>query len=150
MSMNQKPKKIHQSSPGIYENSASSTLPLTPPNSLPLWHQSTKKASYGSCCRGTARKRSRSSSSSSDREPSMTDGSCGSELTGGVAFVEALVLALPGRGSVEVVIGSAEEVSASEVVTAEAAGCVNCGGRVSSPAPPPESGACGTMGRATD
>ena len=80
----------------------------------------------------------------------MMDGSCGSELTGGVAVVEALVLALPGRGSVEVVIGSAEEVSASEVVTAEAAGCVNCGGRDSSPAPPPESGACGTTGRATD
>ena len=53
----------------------------------------------------------------------MTDGSCGSELTGGVAVVEALVLALPGRGSVEVVIGSAEEVSAYEDVTAEAAGC---------------------------
>ena len=51
----------------------------------------------------------------------MTDGSCGSELTGGVAVVEALVLALPGRGSVEVVIGSAEEVSTSKVVTAEAA-----------------------------
>ena len=80
----------------------------------------------------------------------MTDGSCGSELTGGVAVVEALVLALPRRGFVEVVIGSAEEVSASEVVTAEAAGCVNCGGRDSSPAPPPESGSCGTMGRATD
>ena len=80
----------------------------------------------------------------------MTDGSCGSELTGGVAVVEALVLALPGRGFVEVVIGSAEEVSAYEVVTAEAASCVNCGGRDSSPAPPPERGACGTMGRATD
>ena len=78
------------------------------------------------------------------------DGSCGSELTRGVAVVEALVLALPGRGSVEVVIGSAEEVSAFEVVTAEAAGCVNCGGRDSSPAPPHESGSCGTMGRATD
>ena len=46
------------------------------------------------------------------------DGSCGSELTGGVAVVEPLVLALPRRGSVEVVIGSAEEVSASEDVTA--------------------------------
>ena len=46
------------------------------------------------------------------------DGSCRSELTGGVAVMEALVLALPGRGSVEVVIGSAEEVSASEDVTA--------------------------------
>ena len=56
----------------------------------------------------------------------MTDGSCRSELTGGVAVVEALVLALPRRGSVEVVIRSAEEVSASEDVTAEAAGCVNC------------------------
>ena len=53
------------------------------------------------------------------------DGSCGYELTGGVDVVEALVLALPGRGSVEVVIGSAEEVSASEDVTAEAAGYVN-------------------------
>ena len=40
--------------------------------------------------------------------------------------MEALVLALPGRGSVEVVTGSAEEVSASEVVTAEATGCVDC------------------------
>ena len=78
------------------------------------------------------------------------DGSCGSELTGGVAVVEALVLALPGRGSVEVVIGSAEEVSASEDVTAEAAGCVNCGNRDSYPPPPPEGSACGTMGRATD
>ena len=55
----------------------------------------------------------------------MTDGSCWSEPTGGVAIVEALVLALPGRGSVEVVTGSTEEVSASEVVTAEAAGCVD-------------------------
>ena len=80
----------------------------------------------------------------------MTDGSCGSELTGGVAVVEALVLALPRRGSVEVVIGSAEEVSASEVVTAEAAGCVDCGGRDSSPPPPPEGSGCGTTGRATD
>ena len=80
----------------------------------------------------------------------MTDGSCGSELTGGVAVVEALVLALPGRGSVEVVTGSAEEVSTSEVVTAEAAGCVDCGSIDSSPPPPPESGACGTMGRVTD
>ena len=73
----------------------------------------------------------------------MTDGSCGSELTGGVAIVEivveALVLALPGRGSVEVVIKSAEEVSASEDVTAEAAGCVNCGSRDSSPPSPPAS-----------
>ena len=61
----------------------------------------------------------------------MTDGSCWSELparselTGGVAVVEALVLALPGRGSVEVVTGSAEDVSTSEV-RAEAAGCVDC------------------------
>ena len=85
-----------------------------------------------------------------DGEPSVTDGSCGSELTGGVAVVEALVLALPRRGSVEVVIGSAEEVSASEDVTAEAAGCVNCGSRDSSPPPPPEGSACGMMGRATD
>ena len=69
------------------------------------------------------------------------DGSCGSELTGGVAVVEALVLDLPGRGSVEVVIRSAEEVSASEVATAEAAGCVDCGGRDSSPAPPPKGAA---------
>ena len=80
----------------------------------------------------------------------MTDGSCGSELTGGVAVVEALVLALPGRGSVEVVIGSAEEVSASEDVTAEAAGCVNYGSRDSSPPTPPEGSACDTTGRATD
>ena len=59
----------------------------------------------------------------------MTDESCwsyGSELTGGVAVVETLVLALPRRGSVEVVTGSAEEVSTSEEVTAEAAGCVDC------------------------
>ena len=48
----------------------------------------------------------------------MTDGSCWFELTGGVAIVEALVLALPGRGSVDVVTGSAEEVSTSEVVSA--------------------------------
>ena len=60
------------------------------------------------------------------------DGSCwselptGSELTGGVAVVDALVLALPRRGSVDVVTGSAEEVSTSEVVSAEAAGCVDC------------------------
>ena len=70
----------------------------------------------------------------------MTDGSCGSEMTGGVAIVEvvveALVLALPGRGSVEVVIGSAEEVLASEVVTIEAAGCIDCGNRYSPPPPP--------------
>jgi hypothetical protein len=78
------------------------------------------------------------------------DGSCGSELTGGVAIVEALVLTLPRRGSVEVVIGSAEEVSASEDVTAEAAGCVNCGSRDSSPLPPPEGSACDMMGRASD
>ena len=71
----------------------------------------------------------------------MTEGSWGSELTGGVAIVEALVLALPGRGSVEVVTGSAEEVSTSEVVTAEAAGCFDCGGRDSSPAPPPKGAA---------
>ena len=68
----------------------------------------------------------------------MTDGSCRSELTGGVAVVEALVLALHGRGSVEVVSGSAEEVSASEVVTVEAAGCVDCGNRDSSPPRPPK------------
>jgi hypothetical protein len=68
----------------------------------------------------------------------VTDGSCGSELTGGVDVVEALVLALPGRGFVEVITGSAEEVSASVVVTAEATGCVDCGGRDSSPAPPPK------------
>ena len=80
----------------------------------------------------------------------MTDGSCGSELTRGVAVVEALVLALPGRGSVEVVTGSAEEVSTSEFVTVEAAGCVDYGSIDSSPSPPPESGACGTMGRETD
>ena len=55
----------------------------------------------------------------------MTDGSCwselpaGSEVTAGVAVVEALVLALPGRGSVDVVTGSAEEVSTSDVVSAE-------------------------------
>ena len=112
-----------------YELSLALPSPLTPtpPNSLPLWHQSTKKASYGSGCRGTARKRSgSSSSSSSDGEPSVTDGSCWSELTRGVAVVEALVLALPGRGSVEVVTGSAEEVSISEVVTAKPAGCVDC------------------------
>jgi hypothetical protein len=70
----------------------------------------------------------------------VTNGSCGSELTGGVAIVEvvveALVLALPGRGSVEVVIVSAEEVLASEVMTVEAAGCVDCGNRYSSPPPP--------------
>ena len=49
--------------------------------------------------------------------------------------MEALVLALPGRGSVEVVTGSAEEVSISEEVTAEAAGCVDCGGRQAPVAP---------------
>ena len=64
--------------------------------------------------------------------------------------MEALVLALLGRGSVEVEIRSAEEVSISEVVTAEAAGCVDCGTIDSSPPPRPESGACGTTGRATD
>ena len=75
-----------------------------------------------------ARKRSgsSSSSSSSDGEPSVTDGSCWSELTGGVAIAEALVLLLHGRGSVEVVTGSAEEVSIFEVVTAEPAGYVDC------------------------
>ena len=52
--------------------------------------------------------------------------------------MEALVLVLPRRGSVEVVIGSVEEVSAFEDVTAEAAGCVNYGSRDSSPPPPPE------------
>ena len=56
----------------------------------------------------------------------MTDGSCWSELTRGVAVVDALVLALPRRGSVEVVTGSAEDVLTSEVVSAEAAGCVDC------------------------
>ena len=71
----------------------------------------------------------------------MTDESCGSDLTGGVAVVEALVLALPGRGSVEVVIRSAEEVLASEVMTAEATSCVDCGDRDSSPAPPPKGAA---------
>ena len=71
----------------------------------------------------------------------MTDGSCGSELTGGVAVVEALVLALPGRGSIEDINASAEDVSAYEVVTAEAAGCIDCGGRDSSPAPPPKGAA---------
>ena len=80
----------------------------------------------------------------------MKDESCWSELTGGVAILEALVLALPGRGSVEVVTGSAEDVSTSEVVSAEAAGCVDCGTIDSSPPPPPESGACGMTGRATD
>ena len=63
-------------------------------------------------------------------------------------MVEALVLALPRRGSVEVITRSAEEVSTSEVVTAEAAGCVDCGSRDSSRAPP-ESSVCGTTGRAT-
>ena len=58
------------------------------------------------------------------------------------------MLALPRRGSVEVVTGSAEEVSTSEVVTADAAGCVDCGSRDSSRAPP-ESSVCGTTGRAT-
>ena len=62
------------------------------------------------------------------------------ELTRGVAVVEALVLALPVRGSVEVVTGSAEEVPTSEVVTAEAAGCVDCGSIDSSPPTPPEGG----------
>ena len=76
------------------------------------------------------------------------DGSYWSELTGGVAVVEALVLALPRRGSIEVVTGSAEEVSISEVVTAEPAGCVDCGTIDSSP--PPEGSVCGTTGRATD
>ena len=80
----------------------------------------------------------------------MTDESCGSELTGGVAVVEALVLALPRRGSVEVVTGLAEEVSTFEVVTAEAAGCIDYGSIDSFPPPPRASGACGTMGRATD
>ena len=53
-----------------------------------------------------------------------------------MTVVEALVLALPGRGSVDVVTGSAEEVSASEVVSAEAAGCVDSG-TIDSSAPPP-------------
>ena len=55
------------------------------------------------------------------------------------------LLALPGRGSVEVVTGSAEDVSTSEVVSAEA---VDCGTIDSSP-PPPEGSVCGTTGRAT-
>ena len=63
--------------------------------------------------------------------------------------MEALVLALPRRGSIEVVAGSVEEVSTSEVMTAEAASCVDYGTIDSSP-PPPESGAYSTMGRATD
>ena len=62
--------------------------------------------------------------------------------------MEALVLALPGRGSVEVVTGSTEEVSIYEVVTAEPAGRVDCGTIDSSP-PPPEGSVCGTTGRAT-
>ena len=78
----------------------------------------------------------------------MTDESCGSELTGGVAVVEALVLALPGRGSVEVVTGSAEEVSTSEIVTTEAAGCVDCGSIDSSPPSSPEGSACGSPKKA--
>ena len=45
------------------------------------------------------------------------------------------MLALPGKGSVDVVTGSAEEVSTSEVVSAEAAGCVDCRTRDSSPPP---------------
>ena len=68
----------------------------------------------------------------------MTEDSWGSELTGGIAVVEALVLALPGRGSIEDINASAEDVSAYEVVTAEAAGYVNCGNRDSSPPPPPK------------
>ena len=76
------------------------------------------------------------------------DGSCWSELTGGVAVVEALVLALHGRGSVEMVTGLAEEVLISEVVTTEPAGCVDCGTIDSFP-PPPEGSVCGTTGRAT-
>ena len=63
--------------------------------------------------------------------------------------MEALVLALPGRGSVEVIAGSAEDVSTSEVVSAEAAGYVDCGIIDSSP-PPPEGSVCGTTGRAID
>jgi hypothetical protein len=65
------------------------------------------------------------------------------------AVVEALVLALPGRGSVEVVAGSAEDVSTSEVVSAEAAGCDDCWAKDTSP-PPPEGNGCGTAGRPTD
>ena len=64
--------------------------------------------------------------------------------------MEALVLVLPRRGSVEVVTGSAEEVSTSEVVTAEAAGYVDCGSIDSSPRPPPEGSACAATGRMTD
>ena len=45
------------------------------------------------------------------------------------------MLALPGRGSVDVVTGSAEEVSTSEVVSADAAGYVDCGTIDSSPPP---------------
>lgn len=78
--------------------------------------------------RGTATNWS-GSSSLSDGEPSVTDRSGGSKLTGGVAVVEAVVearvLALLGRGSVEVAVGSAEVVSASKVVTADAAGYVD-------------------------
>ena len=40
--------------------------------------------------------------------------------------MEALVLALPGRGSVDVVTGSAEDVSTSEVMSADAVGYVDC------------------------
>jgi hypothetical protein len=65
------------------------------------------------------------------------------------AVVEALVLALPGRGSVEVVAGSAEDVSTSEVVSAEAAGCDDCWAKDTSP-PPPEGSGCGMVGRPTD
>ena len=63
--------------------------------------------------------------------------------------MEALVLALPGRGSVEVVTDSAEDVSTSEVVSTEATGCVDYGTIDSSP-PPHEGSVCGTTGRATD
>ena len=59
------------------------------------------------------------------------------------------MLALPGRGSVEVVTGSAEDMSTSEVVSAEAAGCVDSGSKEPSP-PPPEGSVCGTTRRATD
>jgi hypothetical protein len=82
-----------------------------------------------------------------------SEGPAGAELTGGVAVVEAvveaLVLALPGRGSVDVVAGSAEDVSTSEVVSAEAAGCEDCWAKDTSP-PPPEGNDCGTAGRPTD
>jgi hypothetical protein len=50
---------------------------------------------------------------------------------------------------VEVVAGSAEDVSTSEEVSAEAAGCDDCWAKDTSP-PPPEGNGCGTAGRPTD